>query len=231
MPVVDKDGKLVGIMTHDDVIDAVVQEATEDAQRMGGVGVIEENYLEASFAKVWRKRAFWLSFLFVGGLLTIIALASFQEALAEVIVLTLFIPLCIGTGGNSGSQAATLVTRALALGQLTARDWLRVLRHELLMGLALGLSLGVIGFGICFLLPDSVRGGVAWWQLGLVVSQAVVVICLWGTVVGSMLPLLFRSLGWDPAVASSPTVAIFVDVTGILLYFTIATIWIASVHF
>jgi magnesium transporter len=232
MPVVDKDGRLVGIVTHDDVIDAVVQEATEDAQRMGGVGVIGENYLEASFAKVWRKRALWLSLLFVAGLFTIMALARFQEALAEVIVLTLFIPLCIGTGGNSGSQAATLVTRALALGELNSSDWLRVLRHELLMGIALGLSLGAIGFGICFLLPDSIRGiTVAWWELGLVVSQAVVVICLWGTVVGSMLPLIFRALGWDPAVASSPFVAIFVDVTGIMLYFSIATIWITGVRF
>jgi magnesium transporter len=232
MPVVDQDGKLVGIVTHDDVIDVVVQEATEDVQKMGGVGPLTENYLEASFATVWRKRAVWLSLLFIAGLFTITALASFQEALAEVIVLTLFIPLCIGTGGNSGSQAATLVTRALALGQLTARDWFRVLRHEIFMGLALGLSLGVIGFGICFLLPASLLGThVQWWELGLVVSQAVVAICLWGTIVGSMLPLIFRSLGFDPAVASSPFVAIFVDVTGILIYFTIATVWIAGVTF
>jgi magnesium transporter len=232
MPMVDENGKLVGIVTHDDVIDVVVQEATEDVQKMGGVGPIAENYLEASFTKVWRKRAVWLSLLFIAGLFTITALANFQEALAEVIVLTLFIPLCIGTGGNSGSQAATLVTRALALGQLSAKDWMRVLRHELLMGLALGFSLGLIGFGICFLLPASLLGSnVRWWELGLVVSQAVVAICLWGTVVGSMLPLIFRSLGFDPAVASSPFVAIFVDVTGILIYFSIATIWIAGVRF
>jgi magnesium transporter len=230
--VVDDENRLVGIVTHDDVMDAVVEEATEDVQKMGGVGPLDENYLEASFAKVWRKRASWLSLLFVAGLFTIMALSRFQNALAEVLVLTLFIPLCIGTGGNSGSQAATLVTRALALGHLTARDWFRVLRHEVLMGLALGISLGFMGFLICFILPESVRGTkIAWWQLGLVVSQAVVVICLWGTLVGSMLPLAFRALGFDPAVASSPFVAIFVDVTGIVLYFTIATLWIPGVTF
>ena len=227
IPVVDDQGRLVGIVTHDDVIDVVVEEATEDVQKFGGVAPITENYLEADFATVWRKRAVWLSLLFVAGLFTIMALASFQAAMAEVLVLTLFIPLCIGTGGNSGSQAATLITRALALGELTVRDWLRVLRHELLMGLALGVSLGAIGFTICGLLPRSILGDkVEWWQLGLIVAQAVAAICLWGTVVGSMLPLIFRALGFDPAFASSPFVAMFVDVTGILLYFSIATLWI-----
>ncbi len=227
IPVLDDEGRLVGIVTHDDAIDVVVSEATKDVHKLGAVGPIAENYLEADFATVWRKRVFWLSLLFVTALGTIFVLAGFQKTLEEVLVLSLFIPLCIGTGGNSGSQAATLMTRALALGQLTARDWLRVLRHELAMGLALGLSLGVVAFFICFLLPGSILGGdVAWWRLGLVVSQAVTAICLWGTLVGSMLPLIFRTLGFDPAYASSPFVTIFVDVTGIVIYFSIAHVWV-----
>jgi magnesium transporter len=231
IPVVDEDGRLIGIVTHDDVIDVVVSEATEDVHRMGAVGAMVENYLEARFITVWRKRAGWLSLLFVAGLFTIFALAHFQDALDKYLVLALFIPLCIGTGGNSGSQAATLITRALALGHLNVRDWLRVLSHEIVMGLALGLSLGAIGFGICYFLqfvPHIMGDQVKWWQLGLVVSQAVMAICLWGTVVGSMLPIIFRALGFDPAFASSPFVAMFVDVTGIMIYFTVAHLYLAD---
>jgi magnesium transporter len=229
IPVVDDQGRLVGIVTHDDVIDVVVQEATEDSHRMGAVDPLTENYLEANFLTVWRKRAGWLSLLFVAGLFTIFALAGFQESLADMAVLTLFIPLCIGTGGNSGSQAATLITRAMALGQLSVGDWLRVLRRELVTGVALGLSLGAIGFLICFLLPASILGvSVPWWGLALVVSQAVAAICLWGTLVGSMLPLIFRALGFDPAFASSPFVAMFVDVTGIVIYFSIAHVYVLN---
>src|SRR5262245_53419997 len=303
MPVRDDDGRLVGIVTHDDVMDVVVQEATEDVHRLGGVGPLTENYLEANFTAIWRRRAVWLACLFVAELFTFTALASFEDAIAEVVVLSLFVPLCISTGGNSGSQAATLITRAMALGQVTLRDWFRVLRHELLMGLVLGLTLGVIGFGRAALTPESIRGNasprreaflvkvpkesplvqradgtvelpprtpqvivedgpalislpegetlqpnaesepgylvyefpkkcilrhapVDRWMLAWVVAQAVAAICLWGTLVGSMLPLVFRRLGIDPAIASSPFVATFVDVTGIIIYFTIATIYL-----
>ncbi len=228
IPVVDDDNHLVGIVTHDDVIDVVVQEATEDVQRLGGVAPIAGGYLEADFATVWRKRVIWLSLLFVAGSFTILALRGFQGSIEKFPALAFFIALCIGTGGNSGSQAATLITRALALNQLTLRDWFRVLRHELFMGLALGLTLGLIGFVIIFLLSHLVLydGAVSPLLLSLVVSQAVVVICLWGTLVGSMLPIIFRTLGFDPAFASSPFVAIFVDVTGIVLYFSIAAMWI-----
>src|SRR5262249_24337516 len=146
IPVVDDDGRLVGIVTHDDVMDVVVEEATEDAYRMGAVGPLEENYLEAGFLVIWRKRAVWLSMLFLAELFTFSALAHFEDAIAQVVVLSLFVPLCISTGGNSGSQAATLITRAMALGQVTGRDWGRVLRHEVAMGVVLGLTLGVIGF-------------------------------------------------------------------------------------
>jgi magnesium transporter len=232
MPVVDGDNRLVGIITHDDVIDVMVQEATEDVQRMAGVGVMEENYLEANVVKVWRKRVGWLACLFLAELFTFTALAYFEDAIKKAAVLALFIPLCISTGGNSGSQAATLITRAMALGQVTVRDWLRVLRHELALGVLLGVSLGVVGFVRAALTPETTRGDdVEWWQLALVIAQAVTAICLWGTLVGAMLPLLFRWLGFDPAFAASPFVATFVDVTGIVIYFTIATAWIPAVQF
>ena len=231
IPVVDDQGRMVGIITHDDIIDVVVEEATEDVHRMGAVGPIPENYLEAPFLTVWRRRAFWLACLFVGGIFTVTALARFQDAIATMALLTLFIPLCISTGGNSGSQAATLITRALALGQVSERDWARVLRHELLMGLALGFSLGAIGFGIAVVthgLHEHVgeRPPPSPFVFGAVIFQAVVCICVWGTVVGSMLPLMFRRLGVDPGIASSPFVATFVDVTGIVIYFTIASIYL-----
>ena len=228
IPVLDENRRLVGIVTHDDVMDVVVEEATEDVHRMGAVGPMAESYLEAGFVTIWRKRVGWLSLLFIAGSLTILALRGFQESLEKVPVLALFVALCIGTGGNSGSQAATLITRALALGQLTAGHWLRVLLHELRMGLALGLSLGAMGFLICVLLSHWILDDdkVVWWQLALVVSKAVALICLWGTLVGSLLPLAFRWFGFDPAFASSPFVAIFVDVTGIVIYFSIAKLYL-----
>ncbi len=222
IPVVDDQNRLVGIITHDDVIDVMVQEATEDALHMGGVIAIEENYLDAPFATVWRKRAIWLSCLFVAELFTFTAMASFENTIAQLVALSLFVPLCISTGGNSGSQAATLITRALALGQASPSQWWRVLRHELVMGVALGFTLGLIGFVRASLTPASVLGDANPWVLAWVIAQAVAIICLWGTLVGSMLPLVFKRMGIDPGYASSPFVATFVDVTGIVIYFTIA---------
>jgi magnesium transporter len=227
IPVVDEKGRLVGIVTHDDVIDVVVQEATEDVHLLGAVGAVGEAYLKANPVTVWRKRAFWLACLFLAELLTIQAMAQFEDEMRAMVVLNFFIPLCISIGGNSGSQAVTLITRALALGQVSGRDWLRVLRHELTMGLALGLTLGVIGL-LCTsaVTPKEAQGPpVERWQLALVISQAVAAICLWGTLVGAMLPLLFKRLGIDPGIASSPSVATLVDVTGILIYFSIAKIY------
>jgi magnesium transporter len=304
IPVLDESGRLVGIVTHDDVIDVVVKEATEDVHRLGAVGPLEKNYLETGFFTIWRNRAFWLACLFVAELFTFTALSYFDEEISEVVVLALFVPLCISTGGNSGSQAATLITRSLALGQVKTRDWARVLRHELLMGLALGLTLGMIGFLRGAGTPSDVRGNIIRrrepfevkvprgtpvpeqaggriafpaevsvlltnldknitvippvpgqvqkddttdpsstiyrfpadsqirteavnrWTLALVIAQAVAAICLWGTLIGSMLPLVFRSLRVDPGIASSPFVATFVDVTGIVIYFTIAKIYL-----
>jgi magnesium transporter len=318
VPVVDENNRLVGIVTYDDVIDVVVSEATEDVHRMGAVNPITENYLEARFAVIWRKRAVWLACLFLAELFTFTALSYFEDAIAEIVVLSLFVPLCISTGGNSGSQAATLITRAMALGQVTNRDWGRVLRHEIAMGLVLGLTLGGIGFIRASFTPHDVRGSspprfdpftvtvteplqaqtktkndffglgkthqvvtvslpaqaaqvitgqqpvkvelpedaqlpeptrasdgrltytfpkkctlprppVDRWRLSAVIGLAVAGICLWGTLVGSMLPLVFRRLGIDPGVASSPFVATFVDVTGIIIYFSIAKAVLADI--
>jgi magnesium transporter len=226
MPVVDQENRLVGIVTHDDVMDVVVEAATEDVHRMGAVGPMEEGYLEANFVTMWRKRAFWLACLFIAQLFTFTAMVYFEDTLKAVLVLGLFIPLCISTGGNSGSQAATLITRAIALGEVTVRDWWRVIRHELAMGLALGVTLGVIGFVRAWLTPAKNLGNVDRVGLALVVAQSVALICLWGTLIGSMLPLLFKRLGVDPGLASTPFVATLVDVTGIVIYFSVATAYL-----
>jgi magnesium transporter len=223
VPVLDSQDRLVGIVTYDDVLDVVTQEATEDVQILGGLQPMAENYLELPFSLVWRKRSLWLAALFLAELLTFTAMASFEDAIKSIVALSLFVPLCISTGGNSGSQAATLITRALAVGHVTPTQWWRVLRHEIAMGLALGLTLGLIGFVRGALTPESLLDGSAnRWMLALVIGQAVAGICLWGTLVGSMLPLAFRKLGFDPGYASSPFVATFVDVTGIVIYFSIA---------
>ena len=226
IPVVDDEQRLVGIITHDDVIDMVVEEATEDVHRLGGMAPLQEGYLETSFFTLWWKRVGWLACLFFAELFTFTALASYEEAIKQIVVLSLFVPLCISTGGNSGSQAATLITRAIALGQITRRDWFRVLRHEFFMGLALGVSLGAIAFVRAYLTPQSVLLETNGLMLALTISQSVAAICLWGTLIGSMLPLAFHRLGIDPGFASSPFVATFVDVTGIVLYFSIAHVYL-----
>jgi magnesium transporter len=213
-------------VTHDDVLDVLQEEATEDAYRQGAVEPLTEQYLEANFVTLWRKRAMWLSVLFGAEICTFSALAHFEDLIGKVVALSLFVPLCISTGGNSGSQAATLITRAIALGQVKLSDWFRVMRHELLMGVALGLTLGAIGFVRASLTSQSVLGAADRWMMALVIAQAVAAICLWGTIVGSALPLIFKRLGVDPGIASSPFVATFVDVTGIMIYFSIARVYL-----
>ncbi|QDT55086.1 Magnesium transporter MgtE [Caulifigura coniformis] len=229
IPVVDNDHRIVGIITHDDALDVVVEEATEDAQRMGGMAPLEEPYLDVPFTTMWRKRAVWLSCLFVAEFFTFSAMSRYEKVMEEHVVLAMFTVLCISTGGNSGSQAATLITRAMALGHIGVRQWWTVIRHELLMGLALGVSLGIIGFlrvMIPVLTPTSVIGAVDRLTLSFVIGQTVAAICLWGTLVGSILPMIFTKLGFDPGYASSPFVATFVDVTGIVIYFSIAKMYL-----
>ena len=224
LPIVDEQHRLVGIVTHDDVIDVVIEEATEDALRMGAVGAMVEHFLDAPFAVVWRKRAVWLSLLFVAELMTFGAMAYFEEALAAITALAFFVPLCISTGGNSGAQAATLITRAMALNQVSPGDWWNVVRHEVAMGLVLGLTLGSIALVQVILTPERILNYDPAWKLGVVVGLSVTFICLWGTLVGSLLPLGFEKIGFDPGYASSPFVATLVDVTGIIIYFSIAMV-------
>ena len=226
IPVVDHEHHMLGIITHDDVMDVVSEEATEDAYRMAAMEPMEENYLEAPFLDVWKKRSFWLLCLFLAQFLTFTAMTYFEGEMKAVFVLSLFVPLVISAGGNSGSQAATLITRAMALGHVTLHDWLRVLWHELLMGVALGVTLGIAGFVRGAVTSQRVLENVDRWSLGIVVGLAVTGICLWGTIVGSMLPMMFKRLGFDPGYASTPFVATLVDVTGIVIYFTIAQVYL-----
>ncbi|MEZ6141090.1 MAG: magnesium transporter [Zavarzinella sp.] len=303
IPVVDDQRRLVGIVTHDDVIDVITDEATEDMQKQAAVGTLTGDFTQTSFFTVWRKRAFWLSLLFVGELATFSVMAEFEEPLTAVVALSFFVPLCISTGGNSGSQAASLTTRALALGFIRFGDWKKILTRELTMGLVLGLTLGLMGLlrgattsddvrsarkelkesfevlvpkevtlnkgaeiqiptgsrilasdpshanayiglpsGQQFLEePSHVEGFRKYifpegcslrsetanrWLFALVIAQSVAFVCIWGTVLGSMLPLVFSKFGIDPAFASGPFVATFVDVTGILIYFSIASAYL-----
>lgn len=227
IPVVDSENHMLGIITHDDVIDVFSAEATEDVYRMGAVEPLVENYLEASLHVIWWKRSIWLSWLFLAEMLTLSVMVRFEHSIKEIMALTFFVPLCIATGGMSGTQAATLITRAIALGHVTSADWWRVIRHELAVGVALGLTLGIMGFIGGYMTPDAESlGGANPWLFALVIAQAVTAICVWGTMVGSMLPLAFRQLGIDPAYASSPFVATFVDVTGILILFSLAQVYL-----
>ena len=231
IPVVDDQHRLVGIVTHDDVIDVMVAEATEDVLHQAGVATIVENYLDAPFATIWRKRAVWLACFFVAeALLASSAMAYFEHTMETVLVLALFVPLCTSTGGNSGSQAATLATRALALGHVELGDWWRVLRHEIWMGIALGMTVGVVGCLVAVFWPQSGPNAISPWLLAFVIGQSVACICLWGTLLGAMLPMVFKRLGIDPGYASSPFVATFVDVTGIIIYFSFARMYIPALQ-
>jgi magnesium transporter len=222
IPVVDAERHMLGIITHDDVMDVVSAEASEDVYRMAAVEPLVEHYLETDLRTIWWKRSIWLSWLFLVEMLTLTVLAGFENSIKHIVALTFFVPLCIATGGNSGAQAATLITRAIALGHVTPADWWRVIKHELAIGVALGVTLGVMGFIGAYFTPADSLGGSNPYLFAWVISQAVMAICLWGTLVGSMLPLVLRRLGIDPAYASSPFVATFVDVTGILILFSLA---------
>jgi magnesium transporter len=218
LPIVDADDRLVGIVTHDDIVDVIVDEATEDVQRMGGVTPLEEGYLDTPFYELWSKRAFWLAILFVGGFLTTSALTELDEVIHRHEALVLFLPLIISAGGNCGSQSATLITRGMALGELTPQDWYRVLSHEILMGLSLGGALGCVGFLRALMTPEAALHQLDVYDLARVVSISVALVVIVGNLVGALLPLLLKRLGFDPALMSNPFVASLVDVTGIVAY-------------
>jgi magnesium transporter len=225
LPVTDTAGMLIGIVTVDDVLDVVEATATKDIQRIGGVEALDEPYMHVAFGRMIQKRAGWLTALFLGEMLTATAMGAFEAEIQKAVVLALFVPLIISSGGNSGSQASTLVIRALALGEVALMDWWKVMRRELAAGLALGAILGTIGFlRISVWSAFSTIYGEHWLLVAITVGLALVGIVLWGTLIGSLLPFLLRRLGFDPATSSAPFVATLVDVTGLVIYFTVALI-------
>lgn len=229
LPVTDSEGFLIGIVTVDDVLDVAEEEATEDIHKIGGSEALDDPYLLTPVRRLIQKRASWLVLLFLGELFTAAALAHFESDLAKAVVLALFIPLIISSGGNSGSQATTFVIRAMALGEIALRDWWRVLWREVRSGLALGVILASLGFLRVYIWSEvfDVYGDHA-IRIGLTVGVALLGVVLVGTTAGAMLPFLMRRLGADPAAASAPFVATLVDVAGIVIYFTVASLILAG---
>jgi len=236
LPVLDNNNILLGIVTIDDVLWVASEEFTEDIQKIGGTEALDEPYLETPFFKLIRKRVGWLIILFLSEMLTATAMAYYNDELGKVLILTNFIPLIMSSGGNSGSQASTLIIQAMALGEVTLVDWWRVMRREVFSGLMLGSILGLIGFiriSIWHLL--MARGifkdiyGDHWMLVALTVSFSLVGVVLWGTFSGSMLPIILKKLGADPASSSAPFVATLVDVTGLIIYFNVALFFMRGI--
>jgi len=214
----------------EELLERAHEEATEDIQRLGGAESLDAPYLQVNFAGMIKKRAGWLSVLFLGEMLTFSAMSYFEHELAKAVVLSLFIPLIISSGGNSGSQASTLLVRAISLGDVKLRDWWKVFFKEILTGLTLGLILGTIGFLRIILWPvNSSAFGSEIVRIALTVAVSLVGVVLWGSLAGSMLPFMLKKVGFDPAVASAPLVATLVDVTGIIIYFSTAQLFLGGV--
>ncbi|HWP23916.1 MAG TPA: magnesium transporter [Candidatus Binatia bacterium] len=229
IPVVDSEGRIKGVVSLNDIVDVVQEEATEDIQKLGGVETLDAPYLQIPLLRMIRKRAGWLAALFLGEMLTATAMGQFEAEIARAVVLALFVPLIISSGGNSGSQATTLVIRAMALGEIRLRDWFRVVRREFATGLGLGLILASIGLVRILLWQALFRSyGEHYVLVALTVALSLVGVVLWGAVAGSILPFVLRGLGFDPASASAPFVATLVDVTGLVIYFTVAAILLSG---
>ena len=224
LPVISKSNKLLGIVTIDDMLWVTSEEFSEDMQKMGGTEALNQPYLEVPIMKLFKKRVVWLVVLFLGELLTATAMAYFEDEIKKAVVLALFVPLIISSGGNSGSQASTLIIQAMAVGEITLRDWWRVMKREIISGLLLGTVLGIIGFFRIFawhsFAPELY--GQHWMAIGITVGLTLLGVVLWGTLSGSMLPMILKRLGADPAVSSAPFVATLVDVTGLIIYFSVA---------
>ncbi|WP_437624954.1 magnesium transporter [Sorangium sp. So ce1151] len=223
LPVVDAEGRMKGIVTVDDIVDVVQQAATEDIQKLGGMEALDTPYMQTSMLAMVKKRAGWLSALFLGEMLTASAMGHYEEEIARAVVLALFVPLIISSGGNSGSQATTLIIRAMALGEVAVKDWWRIVRRELTAGLSLGVILATIGL-VRILVWQAIfhTYGEHYREVAATVAVSLVGIVTWGTLAGSMLPFAIRRLGFDPASASAPFVATLVDVSGLVIYFNVA---------
>jgi magnesium transporter len=229
LPVVDQHGVLLGIVTVDDILDVQEEEITEDIQKLGGSEALEDAYIKTPIATLVRKRASWLIVLFVGEMLTASAMVSFEDEIQKAVVLALFVPLIISSGGNSGSQASTLIIRALAVGEIRTRDWFKIFRRELVAGAALGAILGFVGFlRIAIAAQFSSTYGEHWFLLAITVMLSLTAVVTLGSVAGSMLPLALKRLHLDPATSSAPFVATLVDVAGLILYFTIAVLLLSG---
>jgi magnesium transporter len=231
LPVVDDNHILLGIVTIDDMLWVADEEFSEDMQKMGGTEAFEESYLEIPLLKLFKKRVGWLIVLFLGELLTATAMGYFEDEIAKAVILALFVPLIISSGGNSGSQASTLIIQAMAVGDVFVADWWRVMRREILSGLLLGAVLAIIGFIRIAVWHTFVPGlyGEHWMPIGFTVSFSLMGVVLWGTLTGSMLPLILKRLGADPAVSSAPFVATLVDVTGLVIYFSFAYLFLRGI--
>lgn len=230
LPVTDDHNVLLGIVTVDDILWIANEEYTEDMHKIGGTEALDEPYLDMPIFGLFRKRIGWLVVLFLGEMLTATAMAHFEADIAKAVVLAMFVPLIISSGGNSGSQASTLIIQAMALGEITIGDWWRVMRREIISGLMLGIVLGAIGFLRIFvwtMFTDMY--GEHWALIGMTVGVALVGVVLWGSLAGSMLPLLLKKLGADPATSSAPFVATLVDVTGLIIYFSVAVMFLSGV--
>jgi magnesium transporter len=225
IPVVDAENRVKGVVTIDDIVDVVEEEATEDIQKVGGMEALGEPYMTIALGRMLRKRGIWLAALFIGETLTATAMSHFEDEIARAVVLALFVPLIISSGGNSGSQASTLVIRAMALGEVQLRDWWRVIRRELAAGVALGVLLGTIGL-VRIVAWQAINPiyGEHYWLVAITVFVSLVGVVTFGTLAGSFLPFLLRRLRLDPASASAPFVATLVDVTGLIIYFTVASV-------
>lgn len=228
LPVVDDNNILLGIVTIDDMLWVANEEFSEDMQKIGGTEALNEPYLDIPLLKLFRKRIGWLVVLFLGEMLTATAMGYFEDEIAKAVVLALFVPLIISSGGNSGSQASTLIIQAMAVGDVYLSDWWRVLRRELMSGLLLGSVLGIIGFirvAVWHSVAPHIYGD-HWFQIGATVGISLMGVVLWGTLTGSMLPIALKKLGADPAVSSAPFVATLVDVTGLIIYFSVALLFL-----
>ena len=235
LPVVDDNNILLGIVTIDDMLWVANEEFSEDMQKMGGTEALNEPYLDIPFFKLIRKRAGWLIVLFLSEMLTATAMAYFSDELSRALVLSIFVPLIMSSGGNSGSQASTLIIQAMAVGEVAIADWWRVMRREILSGFVLGSILGLIGFMRIIIWHQLMAHGIFqdlygphWILIAFTISVSLIGVVLWGSLTGSMLPIILKKLGADPAASSAPFVATLVDVTGLIIYFSVALVFLSS---